>query len=148
MDAPFEAARDRLVKPDSWILDASGEAYRGGITGHVRIGPLGAAPGISRLAEVRFRRLAPQDERAGLALRWEVRGLAGGLFPVLDADLVLRPAAEDTSLLVLEGTYRPPLGSLGAGIDRLVLHRVAQATVRNFLLRVSGTIARPRTSAA
>jgi len=28
--------------------------------------------------------------------------------------------------------YRPPFGVLGAGLDRLVLRRVAEATIREF----------------
>ena len=59
-----------------------------------------------------------------------MRGPGSRLFPVLDADLTLTPAAEHAALLTLAGTYRPPLGSLGAGPDRLLLHRVAEATVR------------------
>ncbi len=141
VDAGLEVARDRLAKLDGWFLSASEDAYSEGLTGLIRIGPLGAAPRISRLVEVRFRDLAARDDRGGLALRWEVPGLGGGLFPVLDADLVLTSVAEDTTLLTLAGTYRPPLGGLGAGIDRLILHRVAEATIRNFLKRVAEAIA-------
>jgi hypothetical protein len=141
VDATLEAARERLAKLDDWFLTAADDAYRGGIAALVRVGPLGAAPGISRLAEVRFRSLAAQDHRIGLALRWEVRGAGGSLFPVLDADLVLTPAAENKTMLTLAGTYRPPLGGLGAEIDRLILHRIAEATIRNFLNRMASVLA-------
>jgi hypothetical protein len=33
----------------------------------------------------------------------------------------------------LVGSYRPPLGDLGACLERAVLHRVAQSTFRGFL---------------
>lgn len=148
VDAGLDAARGRLARLDGWFLGASDDAYREGLAGLARVGPLGAAPGISRLVEVRFRSLAASDQRAGLALRWEVRGVGGGLFPVLDADLVLAPVAENTSMLTLAGTYRPPLGGLGAGIDRLILHRVAQATIHNFLKRVADAITYPPASVA
>jgi hypothetical protein len=139
--ATLEAARERLAKLDGWFLTAADDAYREGIAALVRVGSLGAAPGISGLAEVRFRSLAAQDHRVGLALRWEVRGAGGSLFPVLDADLVLTPAAENKTMLTLAGTYRPALGGLGAEVDRLILHRVAEATIRNFLNRVASAIA-------
>jgi hypothetical protein len=141
VDVGLEAARERLAKLDGWFLTAADDAYREGTAGLVRVGPLGAAPGISRLVEVRFRSLAAQDHRVGLALRWEVRGAGGDLFPVLDADLVLTPAAENKTMLTLAGTYRPPLGGLGAEIDRLILHRIAESTIRNFLNRIATTIA-------
>jgi hypothetical protein len=143
LDVGFEVARDRLAKLDSWFLTASDHAYGEGMAGLARIGPRGPAPGISRLAEIRIQSLVARDGRAGLALRWEARGPGGRLFPVLDADLTLTPAGEDAALLTLSGAYRPPLGSLGAELDRLLLHRVAEATIRNFLERVATALARP-----
>ena len=65
------------------------------------------------------------------------------LFPALDADLTLRPAGEQATVLTLVGAYRPPLGGLGAGLDRAILHRVATATIRTFLGRVADAIVRP-----
>src|SRR5215469_6780453 len=143
LDVGFRDARDRLGKLDSWFLTASDHAYEEGMAGLARIGPRGPAPGISRLAEIRFQPLAAQQGRAGLALRWEARGPGGRLFPVLDADLPVAPAGEDAALLTLAGAYRPPLGSLGAELDRLLLHRVAEATIRDFLERVATALARP-----
>lgn len=143
IDVGFEVARERLAKLDSWFLTASDHAYGEGIAGLARIGPRAPAPTMSRLAEIRFQSLAADDGRAGLALRWEARGPGGRLFPVLDADLTLTPAGENTALLTLAGAYRPPLGSLGAELDRLLLHRVAEATIRNFLERVATALADP-----
>jgi hypothetical protein len=143
IDVGFEDARDRLAKLDCWFLTASDHAYGEGMAGLARIGPRGPAPGISRLAEIRFQSLAAHEGRTGLALRWEARGPGGRLFPVLDADLTLVPAGENAALLTLAGAYRPPLGSLGVELDRLLLHRVAEATIRNFLERIATALARP-----
>ena len=148
LDIGFEAARDRLAQLDSWFLIASNHAYGEGMAGIARIGPRGPAPGISKLAEIRFQSLAAHDDHAGLALRWEARGPGGGLFPVLDADLTLTPAGENGALLALSGAYRPPLGSPGAELDRLLLHRVAEATIRDFLKRVAAALARPKADPA
>jgi hypothetical protein len=60
--------------------------------------------------------------------------------PVLDADITLSPSGKQATLLTLAGVYRPPLGSLGAGLDRAILHRVAAATIRNFIHGVAAGI--------
>jgi hypothetical protein len=79
-----------------------------------------------------------------LALRWQATGPGGGLFPALDADIWLTPAGEHSARLSLAGVYRPPLGALGAGLDRAVFHRVADATARSLLARVADVLARPQ----
>jgi hypothetical protein len=138
LDVSFTVARARLadLARGGLLLSASEDAYGQGITGFVRVGPAG----LSRLVQVQIRELAERDGRAGLAIRWEVTGLGGGLFPVLDADMMLAPAGPRSTLLTLAGAYRPPLGSLGEALDRAVLHRVAAASIRNFTGRVAAGI--------
>ena len=138
----FTVARARLANltRGGSLLSVSEDAYNGGITGLVRIGPLGSAPGLSRLIQVRFRDLMERSDSAGLALRWEAIGPGGGLLHVLDADITLSPSGKQATLLTLAGVYRPPLGSLGAGLDCAILHRVAAATIRNFIHGVAAAI--------
>jgi hypothetical protein len=88
-----------------------------------------------------------------VGLRWEATGTAGGLFPMLDADISISPAGEGTSpagkesaRLALSGTYRPPLRRLGAGLDRVIMSRVATATFRSLLRSVADTVASPATA--
>jgi hypothetical protein len=119
-----------------WLLGASEDAYGTEVTGVSRVGALG----VSRVVRVQARDLTGREGSAGLAIRWEVTGPGGGLFPVLDADIRLRPAGEQGTLLTLEGVYRPPLGALGQALDRAILHRVAAATIRNFLDRVAAGV--------
>ena len=95
---------------------------------------------MSRLVQVHYRDLTERNDSAGLALRWEAIGPCGELFPVLDADITLSPLGKQATLLTLAGAYRPPLGSLGAGLDRAILHRVAAVTIRNFIKRVAAGI--------
>ena len=56
----------------------------------------------------------------------------------------LTPAGEHSTRLSLAGVYRLPLAALGAGLDRAVFHRVADATVRSLLARVADVLARSR----
>jgi hypothetical protein len=98
---------------------------------------------MSRLVRVHFRDLVTREGSAALALRWEAAGPCGGLFPALDADITLTPAGEQATVLEVAGAYRPPLGAAGAGLDRVILHRLAAATARTFLNRLADAIAHP-----
>ena len=93
-----------------------------------------------KLVRVQARALAWTDRTAGLAIRWEATGPGGGLFPILDADIKLAPAGEHVTVLTVTGAYRPPLGALGEALDRMILHRVAAATIRGFAARVAARI--------
>src|SRR5487761_1724081 len=75
------------------LSDASEAAYKGGLAGLVRVGPLGDIPGASKLVQVSVLDPVYRDDAMTLALRWEATGATGGLFPVLDADISLLPAA-------------------------------------------------------
>ena len=114
--------------------------------GPAALGPLGAAPGLSRLVAVRFTDMAVHEDFAIVAIRWEATGPGGALFPALDADLKLTPAGDQATMLAVSGAYRPPLGGLGAGLDRVLLHRVAQATIRAFTHQIGAAIAHPALS--
>jgi hypothetical protein len=72
-------------------------------------------------------------------LRWTSSG-AAGLFPSLDADLEVAPLAPGRTQLAMSARYVPPFGPLGRVVDRAVLSRVAEATLKDFLDRVAETI--------
>jgi hypothetical protein len=145
LDVGFDAARSRLAAlvDGEALLTASQDAYGEGAARLARVGPLGPVPGASRLVAVKFGGPLADGEPVVVALRWEAIGPGGGLFPALDANLTLARAGAAAASLRLEGTYRPPLGALGAGLDRVILHRVADATVQGFLGRIGAAIAHP-----
>jgi hypothetical protein len=66
---------------------------------------------------------------------------------VLDADITLISAGEQTTRLALAGSYRPPLGRLGANLDRAILNRVATATIRALLRNVADALVSRSTAA-
>lgn len=136
----YELARARLASliQGGLLVSVCEDVYGEGMTALLRVGLPGL--GISRLVRVQFRDLVTHGESAVLAFRWEAVGSAGGLFPALDADLTLRPLAAERSLLRIDGAYRPPLGSLGAAMDRAILNRVATATIRDLVLRMAAGI--------
>ena len=151
----FAAARDRLaaLAHSGSLLTAaqaaSGEAAASdGSIGLTRVGPIGPVRGLSRVVEVQFGELVAREDSAQLALRWEAAGPGGGLFPALDADIMLTSVDDQATMLTLTGVYRPPLGSVGAGLDQALLHRVAVATMRDFLGRVSAAISSPASASS
>jgi len=135
LDISFDAARAGLARAvgGERLVAASADAYGEWNRGLARVGPRGAVWSVSRLVEVRFRELVTRGNSVVLIVRWEAVGSGGGLFPVLDADITLTPHGSAASLLALSGAYRPPLGSLGAALDRVLLHRVAEATIQGFV---------------
>jgi hypothetical protein len=145
LDIGFGAAQARLTNlaRSGLLRCASDDAYHEWGTGVARVGPLAAASGMSKLVRVRFRDMVIHGDSALWALRWEATGLSGALFPALDADIMLTPDGEDATVLAVSGVYRPPLGGLGAGVDRAVLHRIAQATMRTFVDEIGAAITHP-----
>ncbi len=86
-------------------------------------------------------------DRTTIALGWLASG-PGGLFPALDADLEVSPLEEGRCQLAISARYEPPLGAVGRAIDRALLARVAEATIKDFLDRVRDSIARQLSDAA
>jgi hypothetical protein len=131
--------RALLASPAEWLSAMAGAAQeRGdGLLTEVGVGPLGTRlrrPVTIRLgAPVRF------PSMTSLPLTWEPVGLEG-LLPRLDANLELGSLGQDRTQLAISARYRPPLGVVGRAVDRVLLHRVAEATLKDFLDRVGAVI--------
>lgn len=52
------------------------------------------------------------------------------LFPKLTGKIEFDPVGRDKAKLTVSGRYSPPLGRLGKSLDDAVMHRVAEATVK------------------
>lgn len=135
LDVPAWDARARLTDLVRCgdLAGSSATAYEAGLDGMMRVGPFGDVPGASKLVRVQFLDPVQRAEVVTLGMRWEATGAAGGLFPVLDADITLAPAADDKTRLSLAGSYRPPFGRLGSGLDRALLSGIGIATVKNLM---------------
>jgi hypothetical protein len=138
LEVSFAVARERLVQlaGSGFLLSTSEDAYDLGTAGLARVG----IPGLSKLVRVQARDLASTDGSVGLAIRWEATGPGDGLFPVMDADITLVRVGERACVLAMSGVYRPPLGALGQALDRAILHRVAAATIRDFLAQMAAKV--------
>ena len=83
----------------------------------------------------------PRDRGDALVvpLAWDPSGFARFL-PGLEGDVELAPLGPSQCRLTLSCSYVPPFGELGRQLDRALLHRVAQSTLRSFLARVARSI--------
>jgi hypothetical protein len=138
LSAGFPEAATRLAEltRGSSLRGLSENVYAGGVEYLMRVGPLGAVPGASRLVRVRFAEPLYRYGMMTVSLRWEASGVTGGMFPALDADIRLCEGEDDKATVELTGSYRPPLGTVGAELDRLVLRTVAAATIRTLLSKI------------
>lgn len=146
LNVGFGVARARLANlaHSRLLVSASQDVYGAAVTRLAQA----SAPGpteLSRLVRVQARDMVTGAKSATLALRWQASTPAGGLFPALDADIRLAPAGDQTTLLTLDGAYRPPPGVAGAGLDQAVVQQAATAAVRDLLDRMAAAIAGPGT---
>jgi hypothetical protein len=62
------------------------------------------------------------------------------LLPAMDAEIEVAPMGDARAQLAMTARYTPPFGLLGRVADRALLHRVAEATIQDFLERVAERI--------
>ncbi|HXX67969.1 MAG TPA: hypothetical protein VEK07_12335 [Polyangiaceae bacterium] len=74
-----------------------------------------------------------------LELSWEAAHMPA-LFPVMLAEVTARPLSPTETQLDVDGCYWPPLGPIGAIIDAVGGHRIAEATVHRFLTDLAAQI--------
>jgi hypothetical protein len=94
---------------------------------------------LSKNVEIDVGEPVTSPSRTWIPLSWRATG-ASALFPVLDGDLELAPLGTQLTQLSLNGRYQPPLGLLGKTIDKALLYRVAEATIKDFVDRLARAI--------
>jgi len=113
-------------------------AYREGEELRARVGPNDGA----LAKEVRLELGVAEIHRAGLIypISWSATG-AEILFPKLNADLTLSHVGLGQTRIALEGTYDPPLGKLGRVVDRVMLRKVADSTIKTWVDQLANALA-------
>ena len=81
---------------------------------------------VVRVTSVEEERDAPLGPRTRLHLEWQATKHPE-LFPTMDATLDVYGLAPNETQVDFHGQYRPPLGVVGAAIDAVIGHRIAQA---------------------
>jgi hypothetical protein len=91
---------------------------------------------IQRQVAIAFRDPNRLETRTLLPMTWDPTS-PDGLLPALDGDLEVASLGPNRTQLSISAMYTPPMGTFGRALDRALLHRVAEATVKEFLERVA-----------
>jgi hypothetical protein len=135
---PFEAAERKLLALLGGLDGPAAEAYRDGETIHAKLAVDGTRL-VAKTVSIHFGPPLRSPDGTDIPLTWEATGPTG-LFPKLEGDLVMAPLGESMTQLCIRGSYKPPLGALGRALDRTMLHRVAEASVKSFVDRIGRSI--------
>lgn len=138
---PFNEVRSVILGNASSLLGRSATAaYREGEQLSLRLEPFGGHPRLSKRVVLDLGPAYERDDRLVLPIHWWA--LSGTrLFPHLEGDLELAPIGDEVTQVTLMGRYDPPLAGIGRTMDRLLLHRIAEACVRSFLTKVGEALA-------
>jgi hypothetical protein len=144
LDLPAAQVESALLDaPATWLPAlADGAAERA----DPLFAEVGVGPSVLRLTKrvnVQFGPVVQFPSKVSLPMTWEP---GGRLLPRLDAELELGTLGKDRTQLAISGRYDPPLGTVGRTVDRLALHRVAEATIKDFLDRVAAALQAPERS--
>ncbi len=125
-----------LARLGGELDDLADIAYREGEELRSRVGPSSVVA-----KSVTLEIGAPELQRRGLVypIHWSAVG-SEALFPEMRADLILTQNGKQETIVTFSGTYDPPLGAVGRALDRALMGRVAEATVRNWVDRLVSAV--------
>jgi hypothetical protein len=139
LDLPTERVEPALLEsPSSWLpalVDGAVERAEP-LLAEVGVGSNGLR--VAKRVVVRLGQPIKFPSKLSLPMTWEP---GGRLLPTLNAELEVASLGRARTQLAISGRYDPPLGTVGRTVDRLALHRVAEATIKDFLDRVAVAIA-------
>jgi hypothetical protein len=140
LPVPFEDVETSLLDdPGAWVPGLLRDAEDRGEHLLAEVGFALEDHRIDKEVEIRLGSAYRIPTKTLLPMTWRATG-AERLFPQLDADIEVAALGSHRTLLSISARYRPPMGTLGRVLDRAMLHRVAEATIKDFLDRVGERI--------
>ncbi len=129
-----------LERPEAWVPGLARDAESMGERLLAEVGfAVDDAHRLDKQVEIEFGEPYRLTAKTLLPIAWRATG-PERLFPSLDADLEVAALGPGRTQLSISARYRPPMGALGRALDRALLHRVAEATVKDFLDRVADAL--------
>jgi hypothetical protein len=149
--APFGAVeRCLLDEPQAWVPGLASDAAqaRGSMLQHAGLEGSGDdaaarrgedAPAPAPRVNVELGDFVRFPSKTVIPIRWSA-ATGGALFPTFEGDLEIAPLGEGATQLSISVRYAPPLGKVGAVVDRALLHRVSEGMVKDFLDNVAARL--------
>lgn len=148
VNRPYAQVRDALLDDAEDIFRkatraAASRAYDVASALHVEIGGLeiGAEIAINVEGIEESGGMRPSATRTRVLLDWEA-AKHPRLFPEMKGELSVYALTDHETQLDFAGTYTPPLGALGGAIDKVLGHRIAEATIHRFVADVTDYLRR------
>ena len=138
VDRPFRKVEGELLDRFEEFGAWASEAYRDGEDIRARMA-VGKAPLLAKEVSLHVGEPIRAHAHTTLPLTWEATG-SPGLFPRMLADLIVAPLGSSRAQLTFRGSYDPPLGTVGEILDRALLHRVAEVSVKAFMDRIASAL--------
>ncbi len=94
---------------------------------------------VAKTVRMRVGDPVTQEAETTVPVVWEATG-ATSLFPKMEGSLILADIGPDHTQLAFRGTYEPPLGALGRALDKVLMHRLAESSVKGFVDRIGSAL--------
>lgn len=137
---PYKSSAVARVLADRrhpWSISLDGDAGELLARVGVSIGKVAAYKHV-RL-EIGTPRASAAYDRIMLPVNWSAVG-GPPLFPRMEGTFHVDPYGSESTRLTLNARYDPPVGALGDLVDRALMHRLAQATMDDFMVRVTAAV--------
>ncbi len=136
LETPIEHTYEPLAAllhgdPERWLPGA--ERMGEQLIFDVGLGPRGRR--VQRKVRASLSRVQPFGHGVAVHVEWQALRRPE-LYPTMAGTLRLERAGPNRCRLVLDATYRPPAGRVGAALDQALLHRVAEVSLRDFVARL------------
>lgn len=123
-----------LQDPHAWLPFIAGDANARAEALLTEVGFGRAGRRVQKKVQLEIGEVLRFPSKTVLPIHWVATG-PQNLFPAMDADVEVAPLGSFWTQLSISARYEPPLGTIGRAADRAILHRVAEATVKDFLDR-------------
>ena len=137
IEEPFVEVEPAMLRMLPGLRGWAEHAYREGERLRTKIGTSKGT--IAKTIELEIGDPVRSASQTWMPLRWEATGMPS-LFPKMEGDIVVASVGPDLTQIAFRGSYRAPLGPLGRALDRVALHRLAEASVKAFIDRLADAI--------
>ena len=137
---PADVAGEMLARlPQTLVEGFALDAIDHGHTVLAEVGFPVAGRRLEKQVHIAVGEAVKTRSRTWLPIWWRATG-AGSLFPWLEGELEAAGLGKNLTQVGLSARYKPPFGVVGTTLDRMLLHRIAEATIQDFLQQVAAAL--------